>query len=116
MTFDGQRCRSLRRPPYAALLPAHLWAITDGDDRVTASAHTSRSSSRWTPRSSTWTPRPGPGEQDAVEAVLRYGGRRRVASLPAAGDTVDWVPPNWPRREPQQRASSSSSDRRGRLH
>lgn len=75
--------------------PRHLWAITSATttDGVTAHVHI-----EFTLDARALDTNPDVldvATMDAVEGVLRYEvSHRRVASLPMAGDPIDWVPEN----------------------
>jgi len=82
-----------RRTPRSC--PRRLWAITTATTADGVSTHVQIEFTLDTPELDVDPEVLDRATMDAVEGVLRYEiGRRRVASLPTAGDTIDWVPPN----------------------
>ena len=82
-----------RRTPRSC--PRHLWAITTATTADSISTNFQIEFTLDAPELDVDPEVLDRATMDAVEGVLRYEiGRRRVASLPTAGDTIDWVPPN----------------------
>ena len=82
-----------RRTPSAC--PRHLWAISTA---TTADGVVAHVQIEFTLDARALDADPDAldlATMDAVEGIVRYEiGSRRVASLPIAGEAIDWVPPN----------------------